>query len=382
MADEANYQRTWFSHLELSNPWEPKGFKMKAFDVRAYSIADFAEWYADKKLDLSPEFQRRSVWSSSAKAFLADTVLRGKPFPKIILMQEFKDGKTIRVVVDGQQRLRAIFDFLNDGIKISRAHNKEHAGKFFSDLPESMKEDFLQYEVGCDVLNSAPLAELLDIFARINRYTVKLNAQELRNAAYSGFFKSAAYDLGYRYVDYWIKSGILAPSNVNRMSEAELASDLLGSFLVKVQSSKSIDSYYRNYEDEEGALPSATARLDTAIQTSASIYSDEDLKASSWKSKHMYYTLVTVIGHIQSPLNGIRSTPLPKTILAQKEKVKSVLNILAADYATYSPQASRSSAPDYLRNFIRASTLATTDAGARVTRAEYVLAALEESFGH
>ena len=192
---------------------------MKAFDVRAYSISDFQELYNDSKLELSPKFQRRSVWSTSAKAFLADTVIRGKPFPKSILIQEFKEGRTIRVVVDGQQRLRAIFDFIDDGIKVSRAHNKEYAGRVFSALPEEVQSDFLAYEVGCDVPNDAPLHELLDIFARINRYTVKLNPQELRNAQYSGYFKTCASEIGYEFIDYWQTYRILSQTQVYGIGE-------------------------------------------------------------------------------------------------------------------------------------------------------------------
>lgn len=352
---------------------------MKAFDVRAYSISDFNEWYIDGKLDLSPEFQRRSVWSSSAKAFLADTIIKGKPFPKIILMQEFKDGKTVRVVVDGQQRLRAIFDFINDGIKISRAHSREFAGKTFSQLSDEMQNDFLSYEVGCDVLNSAPLNELLDIFARINRYTVKLNSQEMRNANYSGFFKSAAYDLGYLYVDHWLNAKILTKTNVNRMSEAELASDLLGCFLIQMQSSKAIDVTYKSFEDEEGEVPEAAERLQKAINFVASVYDEDELKGSSWRSKHMYFTLVCCIGHIHRPFPNLPETQLTPQALENKEKLKSLLNVIGADYATYSPQPKRASAPEHLRDFIRASTLATTDTQARISRARYVLKVLEGS---
>lgn len=350
---------------------------MKAFDVRAYSIADFNEWYLDKKLDLSPNFQRRSVWSSTAKAFLADTIIRGKPFPKIILMQDFIDGKLIRVVVDGQQRLRAIFDFINDGVKISRAHNKEHAGKLFSQLPNDLKDDFMQYEIGCDILNAAPLEELLDIFARINRYTVKLNQQELRNAAYSGFFKSAAYQIGYKYVKYWISTGVLSSSSVNRMSEAELASDLLGCFLTKIQSSKAIESTYKEYEDKEGNLPAAATNLEAAIEIAASIYSPDEIKLSGWHSKHMYITLIICLGHILSPINGLQVTKLKSKIFDNKEKIKSILNGVAADYAVYSQQANRTSVPAHLEKFIRASTLATTDTQARVIRSDYILSVLE-----
>lgn len=353
---------------------------MKAFDVRAYSISDFAEWYNDNKLDLSPDFQRRSVWSSSAKAFLADTIIRGKPFPKIILMQEFKNGKTIRVVVDGQQRLRAIFDFINDGIKISRAHNKEHAGKTFSQLPEEVREDFLQYEVGCDVLNSAPLNDLLDIFARINRYTVKLNSQEMRNATYSGFFKSAAYELGYKYLDYWLNAKVLSKATVNRMSEAELASDILGCFLVQMQSSKAVESTYKKFEDEEGDLPLASARFEKAVDACAAVYGEDELIPTAWSSKHMYFTLVTTIGHIQQPITGLPETHLGAGIIEQKEKLKSVLNGISADYHSYSPQPNRAAAPEHLKEFIRASTLATTDTQARIARTKHVLSVLEAHF--
>lgn len=350
---------------------------MKAFDVRSYSIADFQEWHSDGKLDLSPDFQRRSVWSSTAKAFLADTIIKGKPFPKIILMQEFKDGRTIRVVVDGQQRLRAIFDFLNDGIKVSRAHDKEHAGKVFSQLPQEIQDDFLTYEVGCDILNNAPLSELLDIFARINRYTVKLNSQELRNAQYSGFFKTSAFELGYEFIEYWRSAKILTQSQVNRMGEAELASDLLSAFLVQIQSPKALDTAYRNFEDEGGGVPEAIERCRSAIKVAARIYPDDEIQGTSWASKHMYYSLVTCIGHIQSPIPNLRETSLTPEILQNTKKLKSILNGISSDYQTYSPQPMRSSAPQELKAFIKVSTLATTDTQSRIARVKYMLDVIE-----
>ena len=351
---------------------------MKAFDVRSYSISDFQEWHSDGKLDLSPNFQRRSVWSSTAKAFLADTIIRGKPFPKIILMQEFKDGRTIRVVVDGQQRLRAIFDFLSDGIKVSRAHNKEHAGKVFSQLPQEIQDDFLTYEVGCDILNDAPLRELLDIFARINRYTVKLNSQELRNAQYSGFFKTRAFELGYEFVEYWQSAKILTQNQVNRMGEAELASDLLGAFLVKIQSTKALEATYRNFEDEEGEIPEAVERCRNAVKEAAKIYPDDEIQDTSWTSKHLYYSLVTCIGHIQSPIPNLRGTSLTPEIFRNTKKMRSILNGISSDYQTYSPQPMRSSSPQELKEFIKTSTLATTDTQSRISRVEYMLDVIEE----
>ena len=284
------------------------------------------------------------------------------------------------MVVDGQQRLRAIFDFLNDGIKVSRAHNKEHAGKVFSQLPQVIQDDFLTYEIGCDVLNDAPLTELLDIFARINRYTVKLNAQELRNAQYSGFFKTSAFELGYEFIEYWQSARILTQRQVDRMGEAELASDLLGAFLVQIQSTKAIETTYRNFEDEEGEIPEATDKVRNAVNEAARIYPDDEIRDTSWTSQHMYYSLVTFIGHIQSPISNLRPTSLSAKIFKKSEKLKSILNGISSDYQTYGPQAKRSSAPDELKAFIKAATAATTDTQARITRVEHMLDVVERFY--
>ena len=97
---------------------------MKKFDTRVYSISDFLEWQNNDLLELSPNFQRRSVWTEKAKPYLIDTIISGKSIPKILISQLLNGLRSIRVVVDGQQRLRAILGFINGDFKISRAHNK------------------------------------------------------------------------------------------------------------------------------------------------------------------------------------------------------------------------------------------------------------------
>lgn len=353
---------------------------LKTFDVRAYSISDFVEWQNDGKLDLSPDFQRRGVWSNPAKAFFADTILRGKPFPKLILMQEFVEGKQVRVVVDGQQRLRAIFDFVNDGIKISKAHNSELAGKTFSQLDPETQDAFMQYEVACDVLYSAPLSELLDIFARINRYTVKLNAQELRNAQYSGFFKTRAFALGYAYVDYWIEGKVLSKSQVSRMGEAELASDLLATLCTQIQTNKSVDAVYKRYEDEEGSIPDKAKLFFETMEVIGKVYPAESLIGTCWTRKHMFYSLFATVAHIIAPFKneGLEPSRLTKEDLADTGRLRSLLNGVSADFLSYNAPADRINAPKRLRTFITASTQATTDTQSRVNRTKYILQVLEE----
>jgi hypothetical protein len=61
---------------------------VKAFDSRVYSINDFIEWDRQNSLELNPAFQRRSVWSATAKSYLMDTIIRGKPIPKFFIRQK------------------------------------------------------------------------------------------------------------------------------------------------------------------------------------------------------------------------------------------------------------------------------------------------------
>jgi uncharacterized protein with ParB-like and HNH nuclease domain len=164
---------------------------MKNFDSRAYSIQDFVEWDKQTALVLNPAFQRRAVWNDKAKSFLIDTILRGKPIPKVFMRQQINAStkSSIREVVDGQQRLRTILSYVKDGFKVSKTQNEEYGGLFFSQLPEPAITQFLSYEIAADLLTNLPDNEILDIFGRLNSYAVILNDQEKINATHFSGFK-------------------------------------------------------------------------------------------------------------------------------------------------------------------------------------------------
>ena len=165
---------------------------MKSFDSRTYSINDFVEWNEAGQVELNPSFQRRSVWSEKAKSYLMDTIIRGKPIPKIFIRQKINvSTKTsVREVVDGQQRLRTIFSFIQDGFVISKRHNPEFGGLRFSQLHEDVQAQILSFELAVDLLINLPDKEVLDIFSRLNSYAVILNEQEKINATHFGPFKA------------------------------------------------------------------------------------------------------------------------------------------------------------------------------------------------
>src|SRR3989344_4284773 len=95
----------------------------------SYSVSDFIAWQKDGILILSPDFQRRTVWSSSAKSYLVDTVVRGFPMPVIFLRErktDLKALKTAKEVVDGQQRIRTLLSYINPKILKDYSADKDY----------------------------------------------------------------------------------------------------------------------------------------------------------------------------------------------------------------------------------------------------------------
>jgi hypothetical protein len=345
---------------------------MKNFDTRVYNISDFSEWNATSLLELSPEFQRRSVWSERAKSYLIDTIVRGKPIPKILITQNLKQSRNIRVVVDGQQRLRAILEFMDDAFRISRAHNKEYAGMRFSNLPQDIRNDFLKYEIGVDVLFDLDYPDVLDIFARLNTYSVKLNAQEKLNAEFLGYFKQTAYRLGYRYVNYWVEADIMTRQQVSRMSEAELASDLLVALIAGVQSSKVIPTYYKNFEDDPGNLENAESVFDEVMSYIGEIYSAQELKKTNYKRNPLFYSLFCCIAHGLKGLQNLTNVPRPPLTPQTISRARVRLDEVSARYDAHDDSK------DY-QEFIDATQRSTTDASRRMLRTSFLCRKLDEA---
>ena len=74
------------------------------------------------KIDPKPQYQRGSVWTRKQKQLLMDSILRGMDIPKLYLRAIGEDGNrgyTLEVV-DGQQRLRAIWEFFDGEYPLSK----------------------------------------------------------------------------------------------------------------------------------------------------------------------------------------------------------------------------------------------------------------------
>jgi len=113
-----------------------------------------------------PDYQREEVWSTPKKQKLIDTVLKRWKLPKFyfIIVSEHPNEYE---VVDGQQRLVAIWEFFNDELQLSPASAEEFGGARYSELPEAVADAFDDYEIEYDILHDATEEEAKEFFQRL-----------------------------------------------------------------------------------------------------------------------------------------------------------------------------------------------------------------------
>lgn len=177
------------NELDVNNQEEEQIYPMNGIKVDKgfYTIFELKRRYdaPQKRIILDSDFQRESVWDHQRKAELVESVLMGLPLP-IFYFNQDKYGRLI--VVDGRQRLTALFEYMDDCFALSKLKILPNLnGLKFSELPPVMASRLEDYQLQAHViLPPTPDRIKFDIFDRVNRGGVQLNKQEIRNALYQG----------------------------------------------------------------------------------------------------------------------------------------------------------------------------------------------------
>ncbi|MFJ9146930.1 DUF262 domain-containing protein [Streptomyces sp. NPDC102270] len=204
---------------------------MRGSTPQHYTIADFLKWDDDKELILNPKFQRGPVWPSPARSYLIDSILRGYPIPKLLLRTtvDRDTRRTIRDVVDGQQRLRAIIDFASGKFALGPKAG-DLKGLRYANLDDDLKDSFLEYKLTCEQLINATDEDVLEVFVRINSYAIPVNEAELRNARFDNDFSALVKSIVRRVKPLW-DLGVISNRDRVRMSDQSFVAEILGFWL-------------------------------------------------------------------------------------------------------------------------------------------------------
>lgn len=214
----------------------------------AHPISDVWEWSHNNRLELQPDFQRNEVWTKAAQIALIDTILKNIPIPKIYMKSLIKNKQTYRIVIDGQQRLTAILAFLENKLKLKTPHisNHDYDGMTFDSLPHDIQTQVLSYKIDFNEIIDPSDEELRDLYARVNKYTVQLNKQELRRADFPGEFLSLAEDLS--DLEFFADNKLFSSGQKRRMLDVEYIEELLCIVLEGEQDKKdSLDDFCERY---------------------------------------------------------------------------------------------------------------------------------------
>jgi hypothetical protein len=127
-----------------------------------------------------PDYQREEVWDLPRKQALIDSILRGWRLPKFYFVSSGSKPASYEVV-DGQQRLAAIFDFLSNELELSDETAKEFGAKTYKGLADDISDRVDDFEIDFDEIEDASDDDLRTFFQRLQSGVV-LNSSERLNA--------------------------------------------------------------------------------------------------------------------------------------------------------------------------------------------------------
>lgn len=174
--------------------------------------------YKEGDLLLQPDFQRYFVWDGTKSSRLVESLLLDVPLPIIYLAEEADGGES---VIDGQQRLTSLFDFLDGkfaltGLEVRHDLNSHR----FADLDKLSQGKIRKAAIRAITFQKDSDEDLkFQIFERLNTGSVALNDQELRNCVYRGDYNRLLRELA-EDKDFMYLLGIQQPEK--RMRDVEL----------------------------------------------------------------------------------------------------------------------------------------------------------------
>jgi Protein of unknown function DUF262 len=271
-------------------------------------ISWFRDRYREGTLQIRPPFQRKPVWAARQKSYLIESILLGLPVPEVYIQQVVTDeGDTTYAVVDGQQRIRTVLQFVG----VEDDPEQQQFSKFaldklppdsrwynvtFTELSAEEKRAFYGYKFAVRTLNTNNDEDVRDMFRRLNKFLTPLNAQELRNAIYTGPFIRLVESLADN--PYWAENKVVTATQIRRMVDLQFVSELLIGVMHGPQggSQKIVDEYYEQYEDSEPEFPGqkrARLRFVETLRTIESIL--PRLRETRWSNLADFYSLFVAL---------------------------------------------------------------------------------------
>lgn len=285
--------------------------KKTALLVRQENIQRVYNDYNAGKFVVNRRYQRKLVWDIEDKSSLIDTILKGFPIPLFLLARGKYGGSDCLEIIDGMQRLNAIFSFVNQefsyegkyfDLKTMVESQDQLDQKLLEQKTPVMERDrcvqIATYTIAISEFASSKEEFIDEVFRRINSNGKFLSPQEVRSAGAVSAFAELVKHLSQKIrgdvtttdlfplqkmpeislsdnnqhgiqVDstFWVSNGIFVRQQVRESRDEEIIADMLGFILLGAEArsaSEVLDDYYGIHRYEAGE--SRKSQLEDSLQ--------------------------------------------------------------------------------------------------------------------
>jgi hypothetical protein len=269
------------------------------------TIRDYRDAIQRGDIVINRDYQRSNqVWPDTAKSYLMETIIRDFPVPKLFLhqTQDRRTRKSLKHIVDGQQRTQAIMDFCDDKFALSRVVETEDLrGLKFSELDEEVRESFLNYGLSMDLFTAAPIEQVIEVFRRMNSYTVPLNPEEKRHAGWQGAFKWFINRLAKSSQPTFRDIGAFSEKQIFRMADAKLLTEICHAIIngIETTNSRKLDGLYKSFDRKFEQEREVEEAITTAL---GEIVSWAELHNGPLMKPYQLYSLSLATVHVRCRL--------------------------------------------------------------------------------
>jgi len=277
-------------------------------NISDYCIGEIEGMIDQGHLILQPDFQRKYIWGADKKANLIDSIMKEWVLPPVLCVKDPVHGHL--EVIDGQQRLTTINNFLKDDYKT-------HEGHFFSGMAPGDRNQLLNYRLVFFIIDDIDQKTIGEYFYRLNDQ-MALTSVERRNA-FQGDFKDQIKTLVGLFEDQGLNDSKLKFDNLRFEYE-----DILSRVLIYVDQGSldlDIDHLLTAYYKGERSLKAASlTRVQEGLANFCKILkafsNNEDI--GLWQATNMLtslYVLSTYPG-----LYGVNQSDLNKYLVDFERK--------------------------------------------------------------
>ena len=342
------------------------------------TINEMVLLFRNKQITLDPGFQRKSVWSQIDRRRLIQSIVSEYPLPNIFLYRRHLKGKTIYDVIDGKQRLETVLMFMGIG-RFKREQfdvrlELDNDGLCWWDWKDIKKySDEARHKFECFELQtvevSGDLAEIVDLFVRINSTGKRLTSGEKRHARfYKSRFLQEAGKLVRRYQLYLLKNRILSKAQLSRMKGTELFSELLMSIHQGglINKKTALDRAIGNDSVNANTLRRISKEFTATMNLIKNMY--PELKQTRFRNTAEFYSLFMLVWQMHHDKLVLREPKRNKMAFEMLRRLSTGVDQLREQYRRAKAAKPRPPYSDYLLT-----VQGDTDSSATRQRREKVL---------